>query len=128
VTAQDVLGRLVTLFPDFAACWDSPDNCFRDDDGSFTRCGVFAEFSDYFRDRYEQLPTARVADLGCFVTECMTSPDTELGDAAATCFLENVASERFSPDFRQHLSGEALRFYSLMCPSDHRRRRKGRLT
>jgi hypothetical protein len=72
---------------------------------------VFSEFGHYFKDHYEQLPKARVAELGRFVTECVASADTELGDAAATCFLENVAGERFGPDFRQHLSGEALKFF-----------------
>jgi hypothetical protein len=112
MTAQDILDRLVALFPEFAAVWDRPDNCFRDDDGSFTSCGVFAEFSHYFRERYDQFPPARVAELGRFVTECVTGPDRELADAAATCFLENVAGERFSRDFRRHLRGEALRWYS----------------
>jgi hypothetical protein len=110
MSAQGVLDRLVALFPDFAAAWDGPDNCFRDGDGSFTRCGVFSEFSHYFRDHYEQFSPAQAAELGRLVTECVASADAELQDAA-TCFLENVAGERFGPDFRRHLSGEALRFY-----------------
>jgi len=112
MTARDILAKLVALFPDFAAAWDRPTNCFRDDDGSFTRCGVFSEFSHFFRDCYEQFSPAQVAGVGRFVTECVASADTTLVDAAATCFLENVAAERFSPNFRRHLSGEALRFYS----------------
>jgi hypothetical protein len=112
MTAQDILDRLVVLFPEFAAIWDGPENYFRRDDGSFTRCGVFSEFSHYFRDHYEQFSSAQVAELGRFVSDCVASADTELGDAAATCFLENVGGERFSPDFRRHLSGEALKFYS----------------
>jgi hypothetical protein len=111
MTAQAILDRLFTLCPDFAVPWDSPDNCFREDDGSFTHCGVFAEFSHYFRDRYERFSPAQVAAVGRFVTKCVAPPDAELSDAAATCFLENVAGERFSAAFRRHLSGEALRFY-----------------
>jgi hypothetical protein len=111
MSAQAILDRLVTLFPDFAEAWDSPDNYFREDDGSFTHCGVFAEFSHYFRDRYEQISPAQVAEVGRFMSECVGSPDAELSNTAATCFLENVAGERFSSDFRRHLSGEALRFY-----------------
>src|SRR5580704_7599752 len=111
MTAEAILDRLVSLFPDFAAAWDNTHNYFRDDDGSFTRCGVFAVFSHYFRDCYEQFSPAQVSGVGWFVTECVASPDTELGDAAATCFLENVAGDRFSRDFRRHLSDEALRFY-----------------
>jgi hypothetical protein len=111
--AKDLLAQLVTMFPDFSAVWDNPTNCFREDDGSSTRGGVFAEFSSYFRERYEQFSGTQIEELGRLVTECVESADAELSHAAATCFLENVAAERFSPDFRRHLSGEALRFYSL---------------
>jgi hypothetical protein len=113
MNAQDILNRLVSLFPSFAPVWDNPGNCFRDDDGSFTPCGAFAEFGHYLRDRYEELSEPQLSELGRFVTECVASTDTVLRDAAATCFLENVVGERFSADFRRHLSGEALRFYSL---------------
>jgi hypothetical protein len=109
-TAEAILGRLVGLFPDFAKVWESTDNHFREDDGTATPCGVFSEFSYYFQERYEQFSPTQVAALGRLVTECVASPDADLGDAAATCFLENVAGE-ISADFRRHLSGEALTCY-----------------
>jgi hypothetical protein len=108
---QAILDRLVTLFPEFAPCWHDPKNLFRQEDGAFTQCGVFCEFSHFFRDRYEQLLPERVAALGAFISECVASSDNELSDAAATCFLENVAAERFSREFERHLSGSALQFY-----------------
>src|SRR5262245_34468215 len=113
MNAQAILGRLITLLPDFAAAWDNSDNYFREDNGSFSQCGVFAKFSHYFRESYEQVSSTQIAALGRFVSECAASTDTDLADAAATCFLENVAGERFNSDFRRHLSGEALRYYSL---------------
>ena len=113
MTAADILDRIIARFPDFAGAWNSPDNCFREDDGTFNRCGVFAEFSHYFRDRYEQFSSTQIAEVGQLVTECVASSDQDLSSAAALCFLENVAAERFSPDFKRHLNGEALRFYSL---------------
>jgi hypothetical protein len=117
MTPQAVLQRIVSLFPDFAACWDDPGNCFREDDGSFTHCGVFAEFSAFFRERYQELDPDRVAALGAFVSTSVSSPDAELGNAAATCFLENIAGNRFIPDFKQHLHGQALHYYLLWdCP------------
>jgi hypothetical protein len=112
-TAADILESLATLFPDFAAAWNSPENCFLEDDGTFTLCGVFAEFSHYFRDQYEQISPTQIAEVGRLVTECVASSDQDLSSAATLCFLENVAAERFSPAFRRHLNGEALRFYSL---------------
>jgi hypothetical protein len=113
MTAEAILARLIALCPDFAAAWESPHNYFRGDDGEFTRCGVFAQFSHYFRGCYEQLTSAQVEEVGRFATECVASAETELADAAAACFLENVAAERFSADFQRHLSGGALRFYRL---------------
>jgi hypothetical protein len=73
---------------------------------------VFAEFSLYFQNNYEQLSSLQLRELGQFVMECIDSPDKELADAAATCFLENVAAQRCSQDFRTYLQGEALPFYS----------------
>ena len=113
MTTQEILDCLNDLFPDFTVVWNDPGNCFREGDGSFTRCGVFAEFSSFFRDHYERLPQDRIGALGKFVTDCVASEDRDLGDAAALCFLENVAAERFSNEFKQYLNGEALRFYSL---------------
>lgn len=49
--------------------------------------------------------------LAAFVVECMSSSDKELGNAAATCFLENLTHERFSKDFENYLAGDALDFY-----------------
>jgi len=117
MTPQAILERLVALFPEFAAHWDDPGNCFREDDGSFNSYGVFAEFSGFFRDRYEQLSPDQLGALGQLVSDWAGSPDDELANAVATCFLEHVACERFSRGFRQHLSGEALRYYQLWdCP------------
>ena len=111
MTAESILRRFLARFPAFAEAWDSPHNYFRNEDGSFTRCGVFSEFSTYFHDHYEQFTPAQVAEVGQFMTDCMASPDAELVDVTASCFLENVAGERFSRDFRRHLSGESLRCY-----------------
>ena len=41
----------------------------------------------------------------------MTPPGTDLDDAAATCFLENLTFEPFSKDFERYLAGEALHFF-----------------
>ena len=112
VTAQAILDRLLALFPDFGPFWGCEHNYFCDEGGSFTLCGVFSHFSLYFCARYEQLPRSRAADFGPFVTEWMAADDADLRDAVASCFLENVAGERFSSCFRRFLSGDALRAYS----------------
>jgi len=111
LTPEQVHSRLIQILPDFAAYWDSPDNLFREDNGSLTLWGVFAECSHFVRDRYEKLSKDQLCQLGRFVNECMALTDTDLDNAVATCLLENLSFERFSKDFEQYLGGEALNFY-----------------
>lgn len=111
MTPQELLDRLTAVFPAFAEAWDGPENYFRNDDGSFTYCGVFAEFSFYFKDRFEQFNSIQLGLLSELLDSCMEVVDSELGNTAATCFLENVAGERFHAEFAEHLRAEALSFY-----------------
>jgi hypothetical protein len=112
MTPQDLLDRLTALFPDFRAYWDDPGNCFRDDDGPYTLHGVFAEFTGFFRERHAVLPHDRIAALGTFVSECMApANDGPLDNAAATCFVENIAGEPYDRELSSHLTGEARRYW-----------------
>jgi hypothetical protein len=112
MTPQALLDRLVGLFPEFAEHWDDPDNDAREPDGSFTLGGTFEEFSQYFREHYEELPALRVQGLAWLLLECMADPDSDLDDAASSGFLENVAAERFHEDFERYLTGRPLEFYA----------------
>ncbi|MGE3166371.1 MAG: hypothetical protein AB7O52_15810 [Planctomycetota bacterium] len=112
MTPQALLDRLVALFPDFRAYWDDSGNCFRDDDGSYTLHGVFSEFTGFFRERHAALPGDRIAALGAFVSECMAAADDgQLDNAAATCFVENVAGELCDRELSPHLTGGARRYW-----------------
>jgi hypothetical protein len=109
---DELLARLIRLFPDFGAHWDGPDNDEREADGSFTLHGAFTEFSLYFIEHYEELPPERLQGLSWLLLECMAEPDTDLDEAAASGFLENVAAERFHADFERYLIGRPLEFYA----------------
>jgi hypothetical protein len=111
MTPQSLLDRLVALFPDFRGYWDDPGNNFRDDDGTFTLHGVFANFTWFFKERHNLLPIERVTALGIFVSNCMASDDIDLDNAAATCFVENVAGEECDRELARHLSGEARKYW-----------------
>jgi hypothetical protein len=116
MTPEGLLDRLVALFPDFAAYWDGPDNDAREPDGSFTLEGAFAEFSQFFREHYEELEASRVQGLAWLLLECMADPESDLDDAATSGFLENVAAERFHDDFERYLIGRPLEFYAQWSP------------
>jgi|SRR5579883_2004880 len=112
MTPRALLDRLVDLVPDFRASWDDPGNCFRYDDGSFTLHGVFAAFSHFFRERHAVLPADRVAALGAFVSGCMATGDNgPLDNAAATCFVGNIAGEPSDRELAPYLTGEAKRYW-----------------
>jgi hypothetical protein len=108
---KQVLDQFEAIMPAFADRWQSTDNLNRQEDGIFSLCGVFAECSHFVRDHFQQLSDSQLLQLGEFITRCMTPPGTELDNAAATCFLENLAFEPFSKEFEKYLAGKALEFY-----------------
>jgi hypothetical protein len=112
MTAEALVDRLAAIVPDFRPYWDDANNDFRGDDGSFTLHGVFARFTDFFREKSATLPPARVAALGAFLSDCMApADDNPLDNAAATCFVENVAGEPCDRVLSPHLTGEARRYW-----------------
>ena len=119
---DDVVRRLVTMFPAFGPYWASDDS-FRTDDGAFTFCGVFATFTHFFRDSFERLSVGSLQALGEFLEECMAEPGSEIDTAAATCFLEHVTGEPLSPVLKTHLKGNPLRFFDQLDSPEERDRR-----
>jgi hypothetical protein len=118
---QELIDRLIAMFPDFHAYWDDPRNCFRNDDGAFTLHGAFAEFSRFIRERHALLKSDRVEALGIFVSDCMASTDQDLNNAAATCFIENIAGEDCDRELARHLSGDARKYWKAWGGRDDTR-------
>jgi hypothetical protein len=102
---------LVEIFPDFGPYWDDPGNCFREDNGAFTLHGMFSEFTAYLREHHGSFNGEQIAALGRFVSDCMASKDEILDNAAATCFVENIANEECGRVLGRHLSGEARKYW-----------------
>jgi hypothetical protein len=111
MTPQELLSYLTALFPEFGPYWDAPGNCFRNDDGSYTLHGVFSEFTSFFREHSERLTSDQLLALGAFVSECIVPADTDLSNAAATCFVENIAGEDYAEEFAIFLKGAARKYY-----------------
>ncbi len=112
MTPQQLLDRLDTLLPGFRSHWNCPQNCFVGDDGSYTLHGVFCELTDFFRHNHAALPVERIATLGAFVNKCMAAGDDDsLANAAATCFLENIAGDDSDRILGRHLTGPARRYW-----------------
>lgn len=113
VDSVQLLDRLAALFPEFRPYWEA--NHY----GSFTLHGVFMVFTFFFRAHHGSLPADRVAVLGEFVTECMAPDDDNLLDnAAATCFVENIAGEPCDRQLSPHLTGPARRYWQYWGGQD----------
>jgi hypothetical protein len=112
MTSSHIQAKLIEMFPEFKAQWDSPENLHREDDGTATLCGVFAEFSHFVGERFVSLAPSDLDCLGAFIEQCMESPGSDLDTAAATCFLENVAGESFTSALSQHLGSRARHLLS----------------
>ena len=107
-TPQALLNRLVFAFPDFRESWQSDSNYFRYDDAVNDYCGVFAQFSHYFRDHYHLATSRSIKDLGMLLSDCVDLATPNLHDAATTCFLESLAGEPCLDRLKPRLSQNAL--------------------
>src|SRR5215831_7580071 len=90
--ASAALAMLLEIFPEFAGWWNSERNLHRDDDGSFTLHGLFAQFSQFFHEWHHSSPD-QLRRLGDKVNLWLDGSNSPLDNAVATCFLENIAKE-----------------------------------
>lgn len=117
MTPSEIYAKLTTFFPEFITYWESSDNYHRNEDGSFTLCGVFSQFSAFVRERLPELHPSSLDALGCFVEDCMALPSaSDLRNAAGACFLENVAGEDFTPALAVHFGKRAREILSYYGP------------
>lgn len=111
LTPEQAYARLVSIFPIFAEQWVSPHNVFREDDGSFTFCGLFSEFSHYLRDHWNTTTKQKWSKLMAFIEVCV-SGSGELDNAVCTCFLENLSNEpSLSEQLRKHMGSRSAAFF-----------------
>jgi hypothetical protein len=113
--ADDCVKRLDEDVPRLRGCMGSPDNCFLDDDGAFTYHGVFSEFSHYVRDNFALMEEQKKEKLFHFIESWVSNDDPSdegLDNAVRMCFLENLAGERSSPEFRRYMGSTSLQFFN----------------
>lgn len=88
--AETVKTELITLCPDFAAAWNDECDLWTGDDGSFTVHGIFAVFSHYIADRLCRGVDPDLRNVFEYVESKLTEDNSEVDNAACTCFLENL--------------------------------------
>ena len=111
---SEILENLITIFPAFAIQWSDLQNYSRADDGSFRHCGVFSEFSSFYRDRFATSSLFQHESLFALIENCVDDSGDDLDTAACTCFLENISSEgNFSNAARLYMGSRSKHFFDL---------------
>ena len=103
IDARSVLAELAATFPAFEAHWRDEENLFREEDGSFTSHGVFCDFADFYRERHASFSGEQLAALGGLIARHRNDPESDIGNAAAVCFLENIAGDPCERVLAPHL-------------------------
>ena len=99
MTPSELHDRLVSIFPTFAAYWESADNLFREGDGSYTVCGLFSHFTHFVREYFLSFQTSALAELRRLIEDCLAETDRDISNDIGACFLENMISEEFTSAF-----------------------------
>ncbi len=101
------------MLPEFQAYWDSDANYHKGDDGTFTLWGLFAQFSGFVRENFGAMPEQKRHELMAFIEACVTDDESDLDNAACTCFLENLTGEMpLSDQLRQHMGPKSVAFFN----------------
>jgi hypothetical protein len=88
--AENVLTELLSYCPNFAAEWDRERDLWTSDDGSFTVHSVFTVFSHYIAGRLIRGEDPALVKVFHLIESKLTGDDSEVENAACTCFLENL--------------------------------------
>jgi|SRR5215204_3687799 len=123
LTPGKVLNELTKMFTGFAPVWESPENCFLNDDGSFTYHGLFSEFGSYVRDNFGGMEERKREELFDFIESCVSDlgrSDEGVDNAVCTCFLENLSNESLSPELRKYMGRKSLEFFNRWDYSERR--------
>jgi hypothetical protein len=88
--AETIKAELLSLCPDFAAVWDDECDLWTSDDGTFAVHGVFAVFSHYVAGRLTHGADPELRKVFEYVESKLMDDDSEVENAACTCFLENL--------------------------------------
>ena len=116
-SARKYLQELTAIFPAFHEAWNAEANCNRNDDGSFSLAGLWAEFSDYFAALPKAPEPEQLQSLASLVNNSISAGQTDEGASVSACFLENVAGCARANEFKAHLATQALSIIERWEPS-----------
>jgi hypothetical protein len=101
LTVDDLMRALLRIFP--AVSLQLKDSLHADDKNEFSFCGLFAEFTVYFRDNASSFSKTQIKGIFELVEECLSIENEELQTAVVTCFFENIRGEAFLRKMKKYI-------------------------
>ena len=103
-------------FPSFKEHWESYDNCFIEDDGSYTYGGMCAEFSHYYDDNFTSLDERGKKGFFSEIErelEVDKNEDvhSELSYAYKRFFLENISQTKAGEESKKWMGKLSREFF-----------------
>ncbi len=91
-----LLTELIKLCPDFDSYWNENNSLWLAEDGSYSIYGLFSVFSSFIADRLIAGSNPELISVFNYVESKLDDHDSEIRNAACTCFLENLMN--LTPD------------------------------
>lgn len=112
---------LESQFPEFRKNWESDQNYFRQEDGSYSYHALLAQFTNFFSDNIDKFSEKQLRFFFDMVENWISeekdpSDTASFSNAVCTCFLENMSSTYLSKKIKPFLGEKSLKFYSYWDP------------
>lgn len=108
-----MLYDLIEMFPAFKAEWESDETYCKEDDGSYSYHGLFAEFGHYFQDHFAEMSEGKIHEFCGYIETFVRDDEVHeiVDNAICTCFLENVYGKPFDTELPKYLFPNSRKFY-----------------
>jgi hypothetical protein len=104
-TPEALRDQISAIFPSFRKAWDSKDNPFIQDDGTFSYHGVMLALNDHFAE-LGPLSEVQIEGFSALLNSAVTTSDV-FENAVSTCFLEHMHQMKLTKVLGPHLTREA---------------------
>lgn len=88
-SAADMRDQLLALFPGYRTHWESPDNPFTAEDGTFSHHGLMIDFTDLLGRNVRGFSEKQIGE-SCRFIDVSVSIEGPLENAVSTCLLEHL--------------------------------------
>jgi hypothetical protein len=96
ISLNELYCYIVQNFPGFEGQWFSDENLFINEDGTYTSCGLLAEFSHFYIDNFDALDKNTCKEILRLFEGVVEEDDSasDISSSIKVCFLENISQTK----------------------------------